>query len=50
MQFGPQERWLERDGFEVVEVKPAEFDAGVSIGGPVGPGAAKDCGGFGKIA
>jgi hypothetical protein len=35
---------LEGDGVEVVEVEPAEFDAGFSVRGPVGPGVFEDGG------
>jgi hypothetical protein len=44
LQFGLQECWLEGGGLEVVEVEPAEFDAGFSVRGAVGPGVVEDGG------
>jgi hypothetical protein len=38
---------LEGDGFEVFQIESSELDAGVSVGGPVGPGVAEHGGVFG---
>jgi hypothetical protein len=45
-QKGLQEDRLEGDGFEAFHIEPSELDAGVSVGGPVGPGVAEHGGVF----